>query len=83
MQLIHDDRPHGAAEQRPAYELAVFDRWGARSAASVVFSDYVARAVADRRDVAGTRIHTMPLTATSIPSWYHRRLQRLRDAISF
>ena len=67
VQLIHDDRPHGAAEQRPAYELAVFDRWGARSAASVVFSDYVARAVADRRDVAGTRIHTMPLTSDLDP----------------
>ena len=48
VQLIHDDRPHDPAEQFRAYERAIFDRWGARSAATVVFSDYVANAVADR-----------------------------------
>ena len=83
VQLIHDDRPHGAAEQRPAYELAVFDRWGASSAATVVFSDYVARAVVHRRDVAGTRIHTMPLTSDLDPVLVPPPLQRPGDAISF
>ncbi len=39
--------PHDAYEQRPRYERAVFDRWGAGAAATVVFSDYVAEAVAD------------------------------------
>ena len=68
MQLIHDDRAHDPAEQRRAYERSVFDRWGAGSAATVVFSDYVANAVADRRDVAGTRLHTVPLTSDLDPA---------------
>jgi len=63
VQLVHDDRAHDSGEQLPGYEQAVFDRWGARSAATVVFSDYVARAIADRRDVAGTVLHTVPLTS--------------------
>jgi glycosyltransferase involved in cell wall biosynthesis len=61
IQLIHDHRPHDAAENRPAYEHAVFDRWGARSAATVTFSDYVAGAVATRPDVAGTCMYTVSL----------------------
>ncbi|ORA15595.1 hypothetical protein BST16_09320 [Mycobacterium asiaticum DSM 44297] len=68
IQLIHDDRPHDAAEQRPSYELAVFDRWGARSAATVTYSDYVAARVADRRDVAGTPVHVAPLTSDLDPA---------------
>jgi glycosyltransferase involved in cell wall biosynthesis len=61
VQLVHDDRPHDPAEQRPAYKRAVFDRWGAGSAATVTCSDYVAAAVATQRDVAGTRVHVVPL----------------------
>jgi glycosyltransferase involved in cell wall biosynthesis len=61
VQLIHDDRPHDPAENRPDYERVVFDRWGAGSAATVTFSDYVAAAVATRRDVAGTPVHVVPL----------------------
>jgi hypothetical protein len=68
VQLIHDDHPHDPAEQRPAYERAVFDRWGAGSVATVVFSDYVASAVAHRRDIAGTRLHTVPLTSDLDPA---------------
>ena len=67
LQLIHDDRPHDAIEQHPFYERAVFDRWGARSAGTVVFSDYVAAGVAGRRDVAGTPLHTIPLTSDLAP----------------
>ncbi|WIM90311.1 glycosyltransferase family 4 protein [Candidatus Mycobacterium wuenschmannii] len=61
VQLVHDDRPHDPDEQQPAYKLAVFDRWGAGSAATVAFSDYVATQIADRRDVAGTDVRTVPL----------------------
>lgn len=63
VQLVHDDCPHDTAEQRPVYERAVFDRWGARSAATVTFSNYVAKAIAARRDVRGTPVHVMPLTS--------------------
>ncbi|MEY2518239.1 MAG: hypothetical protein QOJ89_5603, partial [bacterium] len=63
VQLVHDDRPHDAIEERPAYERAVFDRWGARSAATIVYSDYVAATIASRRDVRGTRVHVLPLTS--------------------
>lgn len=68
IQLIHDDRPHDAAEQRPSYELAVFDRWGARSAATVAYSDYVAARITMRRDVAGTPVHVLPLTSDLDPA---------------
>jgi glycosyltransferase involved in cell wall biosynthesis len=61
VQLIHDDRPHDPAENRPGYEHAVFDRWGAGSSATVTFSDYVAGAAATRADVAGTPVYTVPL----------------------
>lgn len=80
IQLVHDDRPHDAGEQRPAYERAVFDRWGARSAATITYSRYVAAAVAARRDVAGTAVHVLPLTSDldakhvpSLVSSYERR----------
>ncbi|ORW02975.1 hypothetical protein AWC14_05910 [Mycobacterium kyorinense] len=68
IQLVHDHRPHDAAEQRPARERFVFDRWGARSAATVTFSDHVAAAVATRRDVAGTRVRVVPLTSDLDPA---------------
>jgi len=68
IQLVHDDRPHDAVEHRPAHEHAVFDRWGARSAATVTYSNYVAAAVATRRDVAGTRVYVVPLTSDLDPA---------------
>ncbi|MGD1280170.1 glycosyltransferase family 4 protein [Mycobacterium seoulense] len=63
IQVIHDDRPHDPVEALPSYELALLDRWGARSAATVAYCDYVARAVATRRDVAGTPVHVVPLAS--------------------
>ncbi|MGV7255913.1 hypothetical protein B1987_08680 [Mycobacterium kansasii] len=68
IQLVHDDRPHDPVEHRPAYEHAVFDRWGARSAATITYSEYVAAAVTARRDVAGTRVHVVPLTSDLAPA---------------
>lgn len=68
IQLVHDDRPHDPAEQRPSYELAVFDRWGARSAATVTYSNYVAARVTTRRDVAGMPVHVLPLTSDLDPA---------------
>jgi len=71
IQLVHDDAPKDSIERRPAYERAVFDRWGARSTATVSYSDHVAAALAARRDVAGTRQHVLPLcsdlTAELVP----------------
>jgi glycosyltransferase involved in cell wall biosynthesis len=63
VQVIHDDRPHDPVEALPAYEVAVLDRWGARSAATITYSDYVATAVATRRDVAGMPVHVVPLAS--------------------
>jgi glycosyltransferase involved in cell wall biosynthesis len=63
VQLMHDHRAH-----EPVRVRAVFDRWGARSAATVTYSDYVAAAVATRRDVAGTRMHVLPLTSDLDPA---------------
>ena len=71
IQLVHDGGLNDTAERRPAYERAVFDRWGAGSAATITYSDYVAALVATQRDVAGTRVHVLPLTsdldATLVP----------------
>jgi glycosyltransferase involved in cell wall biosynthesis len=63
IQVVHDDRPHDPVEQRPSYEHAVLDRWGARSAATITYSDFVAKAVATRRDVAGMPLHVVPLAS--------------------
>lgn len=63
IQVVHDDQPHDPDEQTPAYERAVFDRWGARSAATITYSDYIATGVATRRDVAGTPIRVVPLAS--------------------
>ena len=41
IQLVHGGGLHDTAERRPAYERAVFDRWGAGSAATITYSDYV------------------------------------------
>ena len=72
IQLVHDDRPHAAIEQRRVYEPVVFDRWGAHSAATITYSNHVAAAVATRRDVAGTRVKWCRLPAISIRPWFHR-----------
>jgi glycosyltransferase involved in cell wall biosynthesis len=66
VQLIHDHRAHEPVG--PVYVRAVFDRWGARSAATITYSGYVAAAVATRRDVAGTRMHVLPLTSDLDPA---------------
>ncbi|CAM4083877.1 glycosyltransferase family 4 protein [Mycobacterium senriense] len=63
IQVVHDDRPHDPDELTPAYERAVFDRWGAGSAATVTYSEYVAAAVTARRDIAGTPVHVVPLAS--------------------
>lgn len=67
IQVVHDDRPHDPGEHAPSYERAVFDRWGARSAATITYSDYVASGVATRRDVAGTPMHVVPLASDIDP----------------
>lgn len=83
IQLVHDDRPHDAGEQRPSYELEVFDRWGARSTATVTYSDYVAARVTTRRDVTGMPVHVLPLTSDLDPSLAAEPLgpQRRRDFV--
>jgi glycosyltransferase involved in cell wall biosynthesis len=68
IQVVHDDRAHDSAELRPAYEAAVFNRWGARSAATVTYSHHVAAAVGSRRDVAGTPVRVVPLTSDLDPA---------------
>ncbi len=67
IQVVHDDRPHDPGERVPSYERAVFDRWGARSAATIAYCDYVASRVATRRDVAGTPVHVVPLASDIDP----------------
>lgn len=73
VQLVHDDCPHDADEQQPAYKRVVFDRWGAKSAATVALSDYVAAEIAARRDVAGTCMQVVPLCSdlddTEVPAF--------------
>ncbi len=39
--LIHDDRPHGADEVFPAWERRLFGRWAESAAGTVAFSEYV------------------------------------------
>ncbi|MGH3967425.1 MAG: glycosyltransferase, partial [Mycobacterium sp.] len=67
VQLVHDHRAHYPVEHRPVYQRAIFDRWGARSAATITYSSYVAAAVATRRDVIGTPVHVLPLTSDLDP----------------
>ncbi len=67
IQVVHDDRPHDPGEQVPSYERAVFDRWGAHSAATITYCAYVADGVAARRDVAGTPVHVVPLASDIDP----------------
>jgi len=68
LHLLHDDRPKDPAEQRPVYERAILDRWAARSAATATYSDYVAAAVANQRNLASPRIHVLPLCSELDPA---------------
>ena len=63
VQLIHDHRPHDDAEQRPGPERLIFDRWGARSLATVTFSRYVADEIRARPDVGPRVPAIIPLTS--------------------
>ena len=47
IQLVHDERRDDGAGSGKSMARAVFDRWGARSAATVTYSNYAAIAVAD------------------------------------
>ncbi|HME79817.1 MAG TPA: glycosyltransferase, partial [Mycobacterium sp.] len=69
VQLVHDDLPKDPVERWwPFYTRAVFERWGAGSAATVTYSDYVAAAIATRCFVAGTRVHVVPLPSDLDPA---------------
>jgi hypothetical protein len=63
IQLVHDDRPHDIAEQRPRLERRVFDRWAESSTATVAFSRYVAAAIGYRPDVRRGELTVIPLTS--------------------
>jgi glycosyltransferase involved in cell wall biosynthesis len=43
--LVHDDRPHDATEERPAWQRALFARFNRRAAAVVAFSTHVAERI--------------------------------------
>lgn len=43
--LVHDDRPHGADEVLPAWERRLFGRWARSAAGTAAFSEYVGRRV--------------------------------------
>lgn len=68
IQLVHDHRGTDPVRHRPFLKRAVFDRWGARSAATITYSSYVAAAVATRRDVIGTPVHVLPLASDLDPT---------------
>jgi glycosyltransferase involved in cell wall biosynthesis len=68
VQLVHDHLAHYPVGHRPSYQRAIFDRWGARSAATITYSSYVAAAVATRRDVIGTPVHVLPVTSDLDPA---------------
>jgi glycosyltransferase involved in cell wall biosynthesis len=67
IQLVHDER-RDDGRHRQVLARAVFDRWGAHSAATATYSNYAAIAVATRRDVAGTTVHVVPLCSDLDPA---------------
>jgi glycosyltransferase involved in cell wall biosynthesis len=67
IQLVHDER-RDDGRHRQVFARAVFDRWGAHSAATATYSNYAAIAVATRRDVAGTSVHVVPLCSDLDPA---------------
>lgn len=42
IEVVHDDRPHDAGEERPRWERAIFDRWRSHADLTVFFSEFVA-----------------------------------------
>src|SRR6201996_7873580 len=68
IQVVHDERRDEGGQQRRAYARAIFDRWAARSAATVTYSNYAAIAVSVRRDVAGTPVNVLPLCSDLDPA---------------
>jgi glycosyltransferase involved in cell wall biosynthesis len=68
IQVVHGDRDDHPAGPRSACKRVVFDRWGARSAATITYSNSVAVTVAARRDVWGTALHVLPLTSDLDPA---------------
>jgi glycosyltransferase involved in cell wall biosynthesis len=65
--LVHDER-RDDGRRRQVLARIVLDQWGARSAATVTYSNYAAIAVATRRDVVGTRVHVVPLCSDLDPT---------------
>jgi glycosyltransferase involved in cell wall biosynthesis len=43
--VVHDDQPHDAGEQRPLWERTLFDRWRDRADLTIFFSEFVAEQV--------------------------------------
>lgn len=43
--VVHDDRPHGADEELPRWERRLFGRWKAGAVRTIVFSEHVGRHV--------------------------------------
>jgi glycosyltransferase involved in cell wall biosynthesis len=67
IQLVHDER-RDDGRHRQVVARTVFDRWGARSAATATYSNYAAIAVAIRPDVVGTQVHVVPLCSDLDPT---------------
>jgi glycosyltransferase involved in cell wall biosynthesis len=45
VELVHDDQPHDSRYARARWERAIMEPWSRRSASTVAFSHYVARAI--------------------------------------
>jgi glycosyltransferase involved in cell wall biosynthesis len=67
IQLVHDER-RDDGRHRQVLARTAFAGWGARSAATVTYSNYAAIVVASRRDVAGTQVHVVPLCSDLDPT---------------
>lgn len=63
VQLVHDDRPHDASEERPRWKDAAFRRWESSAVCRVAFSAYVARQIADD----SSPVDLVPLTSDLDP----------------
>ncbi|NMO02899.1 glycosyltransferase family 4 protein [Gordonia sp. TBRC 11910] len=59
--FVHDDQPHGADEERPRWEQALFDNWGRSASRTVCFSEYVADRVRPGRRPGSVAV--VPLTS--------------------
>ncbi|OFJ55603.1 glycosyltransferase family 4 protein [Mycolicibacterium grossiae] len=69
IELLHDDRPHDETHREPWW-IRSFEAWNARSAATVVYSEYVAHRVRQR---LRRPVHVAPLVtdldATHLPGF--------------